>query len=95
MSSSVPLIMCLLQIPDSPLKSASIKLVDQFVYTTIMAAVSTAWRSAVAAANALKDSLSAAIKEKLTPIFEAERTLKDRVCSIDYQYKFLFSFIGC
>lgn len=66
-------------IPDGFFRSGMVNMVESTIATAVRAAVSAAWKSAVAAVNSLSATIEATAKSNLGPIFEQQKLLKARI----------------
>mmetsp|Transcript_17722 Transcript_17722/g.26221 ORF Transcript_17722/g.26221 Transcript_17722/m.26221 type:complete len:555 (-) Transcript_17722:206-1870(-) len=66
-------------IPAGPQRNAVAGMVRKTVDTTVVAAVSAAWNSSVAACESLQDTLKSTASSLLTPLFEQEVALKAKI----------------
>jgi hypothetical protein len=62
-----------------PQRYTIIKMVQNIVDTSVIAAVSAAWNASVQACQGLKSSLESAVKSLLSPIFEQEVAIKEKI----------------
>lgn len=69
------------EVPEGPAKSTTISIVRKNVDVAVIAAVNAAWNAAVASCLAMRDTLEETVKKALSPIFEQEVKLKEKISS--------------
>lgn len=67
------------KIPDGPARSMTVDLVRKSISTTVHAATSAAWASAVSAMRAVSDKIEASCKDLIRPVIEKQLNLKEMI----------------
>lgn len=66
-------------IPAGPQRNTAVSIVRKTVDTAVIAAVSACWNSVVGLCEGLRQTLETSVKNLLTPLFEQEVAIKDKV----------------
>jgi len=67
------------EIPSGPTRNQVVSTIRKIVNTAVVSAVTAGWKAALSAIAASKSAYEAAVKEALSPVFEAEESLKTQV----------------
>lgn len=71
----------LYSIPAGPQKNTAVSIVRKTVDTAVVAAVAACWSASVAACEGLRATLETTVKGLLTPVFEQEVVIKEKIVS--------------
>jgi hypothetical protein len=67
------------KIPDGPSRSLTVDLIRKSISTTVHAATSAAWASAVSAMRAVSDKIESSCKDLIRPVIEKQQNLKEMI----------------
>lgn len=70
------------EIPEGPQKNMTINMIRKNVDVAVIAAVSAAWKAAVLSCSSMKETLESSVKGLLTPLFEQEVAVKEKIAEI-------------